>query len=63
MQAGETVTIKAKVTCSTSGHMKEPGGYVYIRLQWDLAANRFAYFSDENSVFDEKSIIAPTYRQ
>lgn len=63
LQAGETVTINAQVTCATSSHMLDPGGYVYIRLHWDLAANRFAYFSDENSEWDDKSIIKPLPEQ
>lgn len=63
LQAGETVAINAQVTCATSDHMLEPGGYVYIRLHWDLAANRFAYFSDENSEWDDKSIIKPLPEQ
>ena len=63
MQVGETISIHAHVTCSTSTHMLDPGGYAYIRLHWDLAANRFAYFSDENSAWDDKSIIKPLPEQ
>lgn len=63
IQAGETISIHAHVTCSTSTHMLDPGGYAYIRLHWDLDANRFAYFSDENSAWDDKSIIKPLPEQ
>ena len=51
---GETLSIQATVTCQTSGHALEPGGRAVIRMHWDLQANRFAYFENDDKKSDQR---------